>query len=61
MAGEYTQALRESEIKGMDSTFTPKFEWQGSFINIIEGPIDDRTIHWVYDPIGNHGKTFLSR
>lgn len=34
--------------------------WQRDIINIIETP-EIQTIHWVYDPTGNSGKSFLCR
>jgi hypothetical protein len=33
--------------------------WQQTIVDIIRGPICPRTIYWVYDPVGNAGKTFL--
>ena len=33
--------------------------WQQSIINLIENTPEERTINWVYDPIGNSGKSFL--
>lgn len=33
------------------------YGWQLKVQKIIDGPPDKRTIHWVYDPIGNMGKT----
>lgn len=34
-------------------------DWQVEVLNIIKGPVNDRTVYWLYDPIGNNGKTFL--
>lgn len=31
--------------------------WQQSMLAIVSKEPDDRTMHWVYDPIGNNGKT----
>lgn len=36
-------------------------EWQQNILNIINTPPDDRTINWIYDPIGNTGKSYLAR
>lgn len=36
-------------------------DWQKKIIDIIEGPIHNRTIHWFWEPIGNVGKTFLCK
>lgn len=35
--------------------------WQQEILKIIETKPDERTIHWVYDPIGNCGKSFLTK
>lgn len=35
--------------------------WQQDFVNMIESPPDERTIHWYYDPVGNCGKTTLAK
>lgn len=34
-------------------------KWQNEVIDIINTTPDSRTIHWVYDPVGNAGKSFL--
>ena len=34
---------------------------QRDIINIVDSDPDDRHIHWVYDPIGNMGKTTLAK
>lgn len=36
-------------------------EWQQKIINIICEKANNRTINWVFDPIGNQGKTFLRK
>lgn len=43
-----------------DSDFVPR-EWQKDVIDIVQGPADDRTVHWFYDEIGNMGKSRLTR
>lgn len=35
--------------------------WQQSIIDIIEGPIDNRKIHWFWEKEGNFGKSFLCK
>ena len=35
--------------------------WQSDVVSILRHPIHDRTIHFVYDPIGNAGKTTFCR
>ncbi len=36
-------------------------EWQVNLIKIIEGPIDNRQVHWYTDATGGKGKTFMAR
>ncbi len=33
--------------------------WQEDVLNMIKGPANDRMVYWLYDPIGNNGKSFL--
>ncbi len=33
------------------------FPWQQSVMDIVNGEPDDRTIHWIWEPVGNVGKT----
>lgn len=35
-------------------------DFQQSILNIINSPVDRRKIHWIYDPKGNNGKSFLA-
>jgi len=35
--------------------------WQSQVLGWIEKEPDDRTIHWVFDPVGNHGKSKLCK
>lgn len=35
------------------------FPWQLAVEAIVAGPIDDRAIHWFWEPIGNVGKSAL--
>lgn len=43
-----------------DSTFVPR-PWQQDIIDFVQAPADDRTIHWVYDVVGNKGKSRLTK
>jgi len=36
-------------------------DWQQEIVDIISEKPDDRTIHWIYDKHGNHGKSFLCK
>lgn len=42
------------------TTITPRFSWQQRVLDVISGPVDPRAIYWVYDGVGNHGKTYLA-
>lgn len=35
--------------------------WQQQVIDIIEGPIDNRAIHWFWEETGSVGKSFLAK
>lgn len=36
-------------------------QWQQNVLNIIEGEVNKREINWIYEPIGNIGKSFLCK
>lgn len=36
-------------------------DWQQSVLEQLNKKPDNRTINWIYDPIGNNGKTFLRK
>lgn len=36
-------------------------EWQKSILEIIANKPDNRKINWIYDKIGNNGKSYLSK
>lgn len=37
------------------------YDWQSHIIEHVTTPcVDDRTVHWIYDPIGGNGKSKLS-
>lgn len=40
--------------------YVPRLTWQKNILDLISNDPDPRKIVWVYDPMGNHGKTFLS-
>ena len=37
------------------------YEWQQKIIDLYHTVPDKRKIHWFVDPVGNHGKSFLTR
>lgn len=39
----------------------PDYPWQRFVINTINTSPDDRSIYWIYDPVGNVGKTHLMK
>jgi len=39
----------------------PRDGFQRQLLEIIEGEVDPRAIHWVYDRVGNNGKTYFSK
>lgn len=41
--------------------FSAKFPWQQELLDVVEGPVDPRAVYWVYDGVGNHGKTYFAK
>lgn len=37
------------------------YPWQQYFAQLFEGKADDRTIHWLVDPEGSHGKSKFTK
>lgn len=37
------------------------YEWQQKLIEMIESEPSERELLWVFDPVGNKGKTFMSK
>ena len=35
--------------------------WQQAVIDIINGPVHPRKIHWFWDPVGDSGKSYLNK
>lgn len=50
--------VRERTLKKVPEVWRP---WQRSILDIVEGPADERTVHWVFDKDGGKGKTTLAR
>ncbi len=40
----------------------PKFlPWQRTLMDLLEGPVQPRKIHWFVDPMGGRGKTYMTK
>lgn len=47
---------------GSDLVFYDKFyPWQKSLLSIATGAVSNGKVHWVYDPVGQQGKTMLGK
>lgn len=56
---EYQRLVREDNITRLND-YTPRLPWQQSVLTTVQGAVDERSITWVYDAVGNHGKTYLA-
>lgn len=52
----WEQEVLDTEYK--DVVWKP---WQKDIIDIIEGEVDGRSIYWYWEPVGNIGKSFLTK
>ncbi len=50
--------LRVMEAEYKNVVWRP---WQKNVIDIIEGPVDPRKVHWFWEPEGNSGKSYLTK
>jgi len=41
--------------------FTPREGYQTEILKILQEPADPRKIYWVYDAVGNSGKTYFAK
>jgi len=41
--------------------FEPRQGFQTDLLDMISGPADSRSIHWVFDVAGNNGKTYFAK
>jgi len=57
---EYTKLVREAAVEKLP-TFVARFPWQAGVMEMIAEPPHDRQLLWVYDAVGNHGKTYLAK
>lgn len=56
---DHVVALRQEEYK--PPMIEGMFAWQKALADELLGEPDDRTIHWVFDREGGHGKTTLAK
>jgi hypothetical protein len=52
--GARFEAIADETIYKIDITLYP---WQRNVVDILDGPQDDRTIWWLWEPYGGAGKT----
>lgn len=57
---EYIRVVREDAVEKLPE-FEPRFDYQAGVLAMVKETPSDRQILWVYDPIGNHGKTYLAK
>jgi len=38
-----------------------RYPYQQTLLDLVDEEPDSRSVYWVYDSVGNHGKTFLSK
>ena len=51
-------------FKGIDKPYVLDIvlrPWQQRLYDILNGPVDDRKIYWIYEPIGGVGKTYFQK
>lgn len=42
-------------------TFEPKYQWQTMVVDYLDAAVEEREILWIFDDIGKHGKSFMSK
>lgn len=57
---EYQKVIREEAVEQLPP-LVPKFPWQQKVLDLVAAVPDARHIYWIYDPIGNHGKTYMAK
>jgi len=58
---EYLKHERELALEKLPFPLVSRFPWQDMLLDMVAEPPHDRQILWVYDPVGNHGKTYMSK
>ena len=56
--GVKAKAARERSGARFDGEFTLR-PWQEKLYKMLQGPVSDRKVIWVYDDVGNSGKTWF--
>lgn len=57
---EYQRLVQEESVAKIVA-FHARYKWQEKILTLVKEVPNDRHIHWVYDPVGNHGKTYLAK
>lgn len=58
---EYLKVHREASVVKLPTPLIPMYAWQSDVLSIVSGDVHARHIHWIFDAIGNHGKTYLAK
>lgn len=56
---DFTKMVNEDKVVRI-TEFSARYPWQQEVIEIVSAVPCRRTIYWVYDSCGNHGKTYLA-
>lgn len=57
---EYSKVVREAAVEKLPE-LVPKFSWQQSVLDMVKDTPHDRQLLWIFDPVGNHGKTYMAK
>lgn len=52
---KYITALHQP----VETTIVQLRPWQQAIVDIVNAPVNNRTVHWIYDSVGNTGKSEL--
>lgn len=56
---DYIRAVEESRVS--KEILIPRDGWQQELMDTLNGPVDSRSIIWIYDLQGNKGKSYFAR
>ena len=65
-ADNYAYCTKEGNcyFKNVDKPYSLELilrPWQQKLFTILNGPVDDRKIYWIYEPVGGVGKTLFQK